>query len=82
MIIPRVGQRWEFYPTIGKKHKTIKTITAIYWRTANDGKAYPTIQWSHTPKARYIPHSRVKTFLAKKAIRLLPPAPQPRRLSF
>lgn len=72
MIIPRVGDEWEFYPTIGKKHTTKKKIANIYWkRSSASGKLLPWIEWSHTPSARYLPDVRVKFFLAKKAKRLV-----------
>lgn len=71
MIVPRVGDYWEFYPTVGKKHKTKKHIQRIYWSLNKDGKNCPWIEWSHTPSARYLGDVRVKYFLAKKAVRLI-----------
>lgn len=72
MTIPRIGDEWEFYPTIGKKHTTKKRIAEIYWRPSNvDGKTCPWIKWSHNPGARYLGDIRVKFFLAKKAKRLV-----------
>ena len=72
MIIPRVGDVWEFYPTTGKRHTTIKQIVKIYWRySEKEDRENPWIEWSHTPSARYIGDVRVKHFLAKKAKRLV-----------
>lgn len=71
MIIPRVGDVWEFYPTFGKKHKTVKHIEEIYWKSIPSGGQFPNIRWSHTPKARYIDDIRVKKFLKNRAIRLV-----------
>ncbi len=72
VTIPRVGDVWDFYPTLGKKHTTRKRIDRIYWKfSVFAGKAVPYIQWSHTPKARYIDDIRVKSFLKFKAIRLI-----------
>lgn len=72
MTIPRVGDTWEFYPAAGKSHTTKKEISAIYWKSnSTTGGIVPWIEWSHTPKARYIPDMRVKHFLAKRAKRLV-----------
>lgn len=72
MIIPRIGDYWEFYPTVGKRHTTKKYIKNIYWkRSAKTGKMIPFIEWSHTSSARYLPDIRVKYFLKMKAKRLI-----------
>lgn len=72
MIIPRIGDEWEFYPTVGKRHTTKKKIKNIYWKaSAKTGGMIPFIEWSHTPSARYLPDVRVKYFLKMKAKRLI-----------
>jgi len=78
MIIPRVGDFWEFRPTSGKKHTTKKRIKRIYWSASNvTGRMCPWIEWSHTPKARHIGNIRVKYFLKERAVRRISSAAQP-----
>jgi hypothetical protein len=72
MIIPRIGDYWEFRPTHGKKHTTKKRIVRIYWSPSKvTSRMCPWIEWSHTPKARYIGDIRVKYFLQERAVRLI-----------
>lgn len=79
MIIPRVGDVWEFRPTSGKKHTTKKRIKRIYWSASKvTGRMCPWIEWSHTPKARYIGNIRVKYFLKERAVRRISSAAEHR----
>lgn len=71
IVIPRVGDVWKFRPSNGR-HTTIKTITRIYWKPSRvTGRLCPWIEWSHTPKARYIGGIRVSYFLRERAVKLV-----------
>ena len=72
MIIPRVGDYWEFRPSRIGKHKTRKFIKEIIWLYAQTlGKRLPYIVWSHRPKARYIGDLRVKALLGTRCGHLI-----------
>jgi hypothetical protein len=70
MVIPRIGDEWEFTPLSKGKHKTIKKIVNIIWQPSPvTGRMCPYLVWSHQPKARYIGAIRVKNFLRDRAAR-------------
>lgn len=71
MPIIRVGQRWQF--TMMSGHKTIKIVKKIYWKQSktNPTKKIAMIEWSHTPKGRYVPNYSVRVFLQHCKARLL-----------
>jgi len=72
MIVPRIGDLWEFRTSESGRYTTQKRIADILWKPSRvTGRICPWIKWSHTPKARYIGDIRVKYFLKERAVRLI-----------